>query len=105
MRGRGAPPWALGLDVLPASLLLLEFAGGYADIAGARLYGGDGALRTIEAAVAAWREAGEPRPAALGLSIEPHRDRSGWSLPYPDGRGAAAMHRGAHRWSLRYAAG
>jgi len=105
VRGRGAPPWALGLDVLPASLLLLEFAGGYADIAGARLYGGDGALRTIEAAVAAWREAGEPRPAALGLSIEPHRDRSGWSLPYPDGRGAAAMHRGAHRWSLRYAAG
>ena len=42
----------------------------------ARLYGGDGALRTIEAAVAAWREAGGPRPAALALTLEPHRDRS-----------------------------
>jgi len=102
-RGGGPAPWTLALDVLPASLLLLEFAGGYADIVGSRLYGGDGALRTIEAAVAAWRGAGGPRPAALALALEPHRDRSVWSLPYPDGTGAATMHRGAHRWTLRYA--
>jgi protein-L-isoaspartate(D-aspartate) O-methyltransferase len=104
VRGGGPPPWTLGLDVLPASLLVIAFAGGYADIAGARLYGGDGALRTMEAAVAAWRRAGQPRPAALSLTIEPHRDRSVWSLPYPDGTGAAALYRGAHRWTLRYVA-
>jgi protein-L-isoaspartate(D-aspartate) O-methyltransferase len=103
-RGGGAAPWTLGLDVLPASLLVLEFAGGYAEIAGTRLHGGDGALRTMEASLAGWRAAGRPRPSALGLTIEPHRDRSVWSLPYPDGTGASTMHRGAHRWTLRYAA-
>ena len=101
--GDGPPPWTLGLNVLPASLLVVEFAGGYADIAGARLYGGDGALRTFTAGLEGWQAAGSPRPAALTLTLAPHRDRSVWSIPYPDGSGGSAMYRGAHRWTLRYA--
>jgi len=101
----GTPAWTLALDVLPASLLVLEFAGGYADVASARLHGGEGALRTLESGLAGWAAAGSPRPAALALTIEPHRGRSVWSLPYPDGEGGSTLHRGAHRWRLRYTAG
>ena len=84
-------PWTLGLDVLPASLLVIEFAGSYTDIGGARLYGGEGALRTFTAGLAGWRAGGRPRPPALALRVEPHRDRSVWSIPYPDGSGGSAM--------------
>jgi hypothetical protein len=98
-RGEGPAPWTLGLDVLPASLLVIEFAGGYSDIGGARLYGGEGALRTF---TASWKAAGCPRPHTLALRVAPHRDRSVWSIPYPDGSGGSALYRGAHRWTLRF---
>ena len=101
--GDGPPPWTLGLDVLPASVLLIEFASGYAEIGGARLYGGEAALRTFTAGLQGWQAAGSPRPAALTLTVAPHRDRSVWSIPYPDGSGGSSMYRGAHRWTLRYA--
>ena len=100
----GPPGWALGLDVLPASLLVLEFAGGYAEVGSVRLHGGDAALRTLRSGVEGWRDAGSPRPSALALTVEPHRERSVWSLPYPDGGGGSTLYRGAHRWTLRYAA-
>jgi protein-L-isoaspartate(D-aspartate) O-methyltransferase len=102
--GGGPPPWTLGLDVLPASLLIIEFVGGYADVAGARLYGGEGALRALHAGLEGWKAAGAARPSALTLTVEPHRERSVWSLPYPDGSGGSTLYRGAHRWTLRYAA-
>jgi len=101
--GDGRPPWALGLHVLPASLLVLELAAGYRQVASARLHGGDAAHRTCLAGMEAWRAAGSPGPAALQLSIEPHSDRTGWSLPFPTPDGAATLVRGAHRWTLRYA--
>jgi len=97
------PPWRVGLHVLPASLLVLELASGYGTVAGARLYGGEAALRTCLAGMEAWRAAGSPGPAALQLTIEPHSDRTGWSLPFPAPDGGATMVRGAHRWTLRYA--
>jgi protein-L-isoaspartate(D-aspartate) O-methyltransferase len=101
-RGDGPAPWTLGLDVLPASLLVVEFAGGYADIGGARLYGGEGALRTFTDNLGSWKSLGCPRPHALGLTITPRRDRGGWSIPFPDGSGGSAMDRGAHHWALRF---
>ena len=100
----GRPPWTVGLDVLPASLLVIELASGYGSVAGAWLHGGEGALRTCLSAMAAWRAAGSPGPVDLELTVERHRDRAGWSLPYATGDGAATMVRGAHRWTLRYAA-
>jgi len=99
----GRPPWTVGLDVLPASLLVLELASGYAGVASAWLHGGDAALRTCLDGMAAWRAAGSPGPAALELTIEPHGGRTGWSLPFTTPDGAATMIRGAHRWTLRYA--
>jgi protein-L-isoaspartate(D-aspartate) O-methyltransferase len=101
--GGGPPPWTLGLDVLPASVLLIEFVGGYAEIGGARLYGGEAALRTFASGLQGWQAAGSPRPASLTLTVAPHRDRSVWSIPYPDGSGGSSMYRGAHHWTLRYA--
>ncbi len=98
----GRPPWTVGLNVLPASLLVLELAPGYGTVAGARLHGGEAALRTCLAGMAAWRAAGSPGPAALELTVDRDRDRTGWSLPYPTHDGAATMVRGAHRWTLRY---
>ena len=96
------PPWTVGLDVLPASLLVIELAFGYGSVASARLHGGEAALRTCIAGMAAWRAAGSPGPAALELTVERQRDRAGWSLPYTAPDGAATMVRGAHRWTLRY---
>ena len=104
-RGDGPAPWTLGLDVLPASLLVLEFAGGYSDIGGARLYGGEGALRTFTAGLGSWKAAGCPRPHMLALRVAPHRDRSVWSIPFPDGSGGSALYRGAYRWTLRFTTG
>ena len=104
-RGDGPAPWTLGLDVLPASLLVIEFSGGYSDIGGARLYGGEGALRTFSEGLGGWESAGCPRPHALGLTIAPRRDRAVWSIPYPDGSGGSAMDRGAHRWAFRFTTG
>jgi protein-L-isoaspartate(D-aspartate) O-methyltransferase len=98
------PPWTVGLDVLPASLLVIELAPGYGKVASATLHGGEAALRTCLAGMAAWRAAGSPGPGALGLTVERHGERGGWSLPYATGDGAATMIRGAHRWTLRYAA-
>ena len=98
------PPWTVGLDVLPASLLVIELAFGYGSIASARLHGGEAALRTCIAGMAAWRAAGSPGPAALELTVERRGDRAGWSLPYTAPDGAATMVRGAHRWTLRYRA-
>jgi hypothetical protein len=95
----------VGLDVLPASLLVLELASGYAGVASACLHGGDAALRTCVEAMAAWRAAGSPGPAALELTIERHGGRTGWSLPFTTADGASTMVRGAHRWTLRYAPG
>jgi protein-L-isoaspartate(D-aspartate) O-methyltransferase len=98
----GRPPWIVGLDVLPASLLVIELAAGYGRVARARLHGGEAALRACIAAMEAWRAAGSPAPSALELTIERHRGRSGWSLPFSTPEGAATMIRGAHRWTLRY---
>jgi protein-L-isoaspartate(D-aspartate) O-methyltransferase len=97
------PPWTLGLDVLPASLLVMELASGYATVASATLHGGEGALRTCLAGMESWRAAGSPAPGALELTVERAGDRDGWSLPYRTADGAATMVRGAHRWTLRYA--
>ena len=96
------PPWTLGLHVLPGSLLVIELAGRFDAVASARLHGGEAALRTCTAAMSAWRAAGAPGPAALELTIARHRDRAGWSLPFPGNDGAVTMVRGAHRWTLRY---
>ena len=87
-RGDGPPPWTLGLDVLPASLLVLEFAGGYADIAGARLYGGDGALRTFTRRPrrVAGRRAARARSARAQRRAAPRPQRLEPALP---GRPAA----------------
>jgi protein-L-isoaspartate(D-aspartate) O-methyltransferase len=98
----GRPPWTIGLDVLPASLLVIELGPTYGKVGSARLYGGDGALRTCAAGMAGWRAAGSPGPAELELTVEPCADRMGWSLPYAGPDGAPAMVRGAHRWTLRY---
>ena len=73
--GRRRPPWTVGLDVLPASLLLFEFAAGYAASPSARLHGGEPRPADVPAGMAAWRAAGSPGPAALELTVEPHRDR------------------------------
>ena len=100
----GRPPWTVALDVLPASLLVVELASGYAGVGAAWLHGGDAALRTCLDGMAAWRAAGSPGPAALELTIARHGGRMGWSLPYTTPDGAATMVRGAHRWTLRYAA-
>jgi protein-L-isoaspartate(D-aspartate) O-methyltransferase len=96
------PPWTVGLDVLPASLLVIEVGFGYGSIARARLHGGKAALRTCLEGMAAWRATGSPGPAALELTVERHRDRGGWSLPYAAPDGAATMVRGDHRWTMRY---
>jgi hypothetical protein len=85
-------------------LLVLELAPGYGTVASARLHGGEAALRTCLAGMAAWRAAGSPGPSALELTVDRDRDRTGWSLPYPTPDGAATMVRGAHRWTLRYRA-
>ena len=98
----GRPAWTVALDVLPASLLVIELASRYDRVGSAVLHGGEGALRTCRAGMAAWRAAGAPGPGALELTIEPSTDRTGWSLPFPDAGGAATMTRGAHRWTLRY---
>jgi protein-L-isoaspartate(D-aspartate) O-methyltransferase len=100
----GRPPWTIGLDVLPASLLVIVLAAGYGSVAHARLHGGDAALRACIAAMGAWRAAGSPGPSALELTIERHGGRGGWSLPFTTPEGAATMVRGAHRWTLRYVA-
>jgi protein-L-isoaspartate(D-aspartate) O-methyltransferase len=99
------PPWTVGLDVLPASLLVIELAPAFDAVAAATLHGSEAALRTCVAGMAAWRAAGSPGPAALQLTVEPHRERGDWSLPYPTVDGGATMVRGAHRWTLRYARG
>jgi protein-L-isoaspartate(D-aspartate) O-methyltransferase len=98
------PAWTLGLEVLPASLLVIELGPAFDTVAGARLHGSEAALRTCIAGMAKWRAAGSPAPAALELTVERHGERGGWSLPYPTADGAATMVRGAHRWTLRYAA-
>jgi protein-L-isoaspartate O-methyltransferase len=104
--GQGSrPPWTIGLDVLPASLLVIELASGFSTVASATLHGGEGALRTCLAGMAAWRAAGSPAPGALELTVERGGERDGWSLPYPIADRAATMVRGAHRWTLRYADG
>lgn len=100
--GEGRPAWTVALDVLPASLLVIELAARFDRVRGAVLHGGEGALRTCRAAVAAWRAAGAPGPAKLEVTVEPSTERAGWSLPCPDAHGAATMTRGAHRWTLRY---
>jgi protein-L-isoaspartate(D-aspartate) O-methyltransferase len=101
--GEGRPAWTVALDVLPASLLVIELAARFDHVRGAVLHGGEGALRTCRAGMAAWRAANTPGPAALELTVEPSTERAGWSLPFPGRDGAATMTRGAHRWTLRYA--
>jgi protein-L-isoaspartate(D-aspartate) O-methyltransferase len=100
--GSDRPPWTVALDVLPASLLVIELDPGYGAVASARLHGSDAALRTCLAGMAAWRAAGSPKPSALELTVSPQRDRAGWSLPFAAPDGAATMVRGEHRWTLRY---
>jgi protein-L-isoaspartate(D-aspartate) O-methyltransferase len=100
--GEGRPAWTVGLYVLPASLLVGELSSRFDRVAGAVLYGGEGALRTCRAAMASWRAAGTPGPATLELTIEPAGDRDVWSLPFPRPDGTATMTRGDHRWTLRY---
>ena len=63
------------------------------------------ASRLCARASRAWRRGAPPAlpaPAALELTVERHRDRTGWSLPFTTADGAATMVRGAHRWTLRY---
>ena len=98
----GRPPWTVGLDVLPASLLVIELGPGYGSVSRATLHGREAALRACAAGMAGWRAAGAPGPRSLELAVEPRRDRSGWSLPFKGPDGAAAMVRDAHRWTLRY---
>jgi hypothetical protein len=100
--GEGRPAWTVALGVLPASLLVIELAARFDRVRGAVLHGGEGALRTCRAGLAAWRAAGSPGPGALEVTVEPSTERAGWSLPYPGADGAATMTRGAHRWTLRY---
>ena len=78
----GRPPWTVGLDVLPASLLVFELASGYA---ASRARGCTAASRRCGHASRAWRRGGRlarPAPAALELTVEHHGDRPGWSLPF-----------------------
>ena len=103
-REDGRPPWTIGLDVLPASLLVIELGATYGTVGSACLHGGEGALRTCAAGMDGWRAAGSPGPGALELSVEPRGDRTGWSLPFTAPDGSATMVRGVHRWTLRYAA-
>jgi protein-L-isoaspartate(D-aspartate) O-methyltransferase len=98
----GRPAWTVALDVMPASLLVIELGSRYDRVGGAVLHGGEGALRTCRAGMRAWRAAGVPGPGELELTIEPSAERAGWSLPYPAADGAATMTRGGHRWALRY---
>jgi hypothetical protein len=100
-REEGRAPWAIALDVLPASLLVVEHGSTYGRVGTARLHGSDGALRTCADAIAAWRAAGSPGPADLELTVEPSSDREGWSLPFAGPEGSVLV-RGAHRWTLRY---
>jgi protein-L-isoaspartate(D-aspartate) O-methyltransferase len=99
----GRMPWTVGLDVLPASLLVIELDRRYGRVGAARLHGGQGALRACSEAMAAWRAAGTPGPDALELAVEPDGARAGWSLPISAPSGAATLVRGAHRWTLRFA--
>jgi protein-L-isoaspartate(D-aspartate) O-methyltransferase len=102
--GGGRSAWTVALDVLPASLLVIALGPTFGTVSDAMLHGGDGALRACADAIAGWRAAGAPGPGSLELAVEPSRDRTGWSLPFPGPDGAATMTRGAHRWTLRYAA-
>jgi hypothetical protein len=102
--GGRAMPWTVGLDVLPASLLVVELGPTYGKVGSARIHGTDAALRACSAAMAAWRAAGSPGPAALELTVVPDGTRGGWSLPISAPGGAATLVRGAHRWTLRFAA-
>jgi methyltransferase of FxLD system len=99
----GRMPWTVGLDVLPASLLVVELGSSYGRVGSARLHGSDAALRACSAAMSAWRAAGSPGPEALELTVEPDGTRGGWSLPISMPGGAATLVRGAHRWTLRFA--
>ena len=99
---QGGTGWTVALDVLPASLLVFGFGRRFDAIASATLHGGEGALRSCRASVAAWRAAGSPGAAALGVTIEPTRERTGWSLPARHGGAEAMTLRGEHRWTLRY---
>jgi protein-L-isoaspartate(D-aspartate) O-methyltransferase len=100
--GRGRPPWRVALYVLPASLLVIEFSAPVRRVTGARLYGGEGALRACATAMDSWRAAGAPGPERLDFVIAPHGDRTGWSLPFAQPDGSIALVRGAHRWDLRF---
>ncbi|HTE64460.1 MAG TPA: rRNA adenine N-6-methyltransferase family protein, partial [Solirubrobacteraceae bacterium] len=91
---QGRPAWTVGLDVLPASLLVIELGSRYDRVGAAVLHGGEGALRACHAGMAAWRAAGTPPPAALELAIEPSDERAGWSLPLRAADGATTMTRG-----------
>jgi protein-L-isoaspartate(D-aspartate) O-methyltransferase len=101
--GGERPVWTVALYVLPASLLVASLGPTFGSVGDALLHGGEGALRSCTAAIAAWRAAGTPGPDGLRITVEPSGDRAGWALPFPAGDGAAAMIRGAHRWTLRYA--
>jgi protein-L-isoaspartate(D-aspartate) O-methyltransferase len=101
----GRPAWTVALHVLPASLLVMALGPTFGTVRDAVLHGGDGAVRTCAAGMDGWRAAGAPGPGALELTVEPSDDRTGWSLPFPGPDGAATMTRGAHRWTIRYAAG
>ena len=100
-RGDGRPPWTVALDVLPASLLVIELGSAYGR-SGPPGLRRRGALRACVAGMAGWRAAGSPGPSALELTIEPSAARTGWSLPFTGPDGVADMVRGAHRWALRY---
>ncbi len=102
--GSARPAWSVALDVLPASLLVIELGPTFGKVARAHLHGSEAALRACAAAMDAWHAAGAPGPAALELAITPSRDRTGSSLPFHGPDGAATLVRGAHRWSLRYRA-
>jgi len=103
-RGERRAGWTVALDVLPASLLVFSFATRFHQVDATTLHGGDGALRTCAASVAAWRAAGSPGPGALSLTVEPAAERTGWSLPARHGGRPATAVRGAHRWTLDYGA-
>ena len=104
-RGRARPAWSVALDILPASLLVIELG---PDVrqgragAPARERGRAARLRGRDGRVARRRHA-RPRRARARPS-RPRATARSSSLPFHGPDGAATLVRGAHRWSLRYRA-
>ena len=90
-RGGGRrPAWTVALDVLPASLLVIELAPTYGKVAGRGCTGARARCARASPAMDAWRAAGTPGPAALELTVAPSRDRTSPACR-PGADGAATL--------------